>query len=195
MHCLQCKGSQLQPVVLETGLVAAGCTDCGGSLLPLLNYRYWIQATEQDSIELDDEFSAEDSPGAKLCPKCDRLMSKYRIGHDQDNRVELCASCDEVWLDAGEWSLLKACGIHQQLPKIFTDAWQRQIRLAERELSLKANFCNRLGDEAFNKANEFRDWLNQQPNKSDILQFLSIRNATSNTKEEPASLLIRSECG
>ncbi|WP_199243949.1 hypothetical protein [Bacterioplanes sanyensis] len=183
MQCPQCKGSQLQPVTLETGLVAAGCLQCGGSLLPLLNYRYWQQTTEQHSIEKDNEFSAEDSAGAKLCPKCARLMSKYRIGHDQDNRLELCATCDEAWLDAGEWSLLKSCEMHQQLPRIFTDAWQRLIRLTEQEASVRENFRNRLGEVQFAKADEFRQWLNQQQGKADILQYLSIRPASNSTCE------------
>jgi len=52
----------------------------------------------------------------------------FEIGASSGNRIELCSRCDEAWLDKGEWRLLGIMDLQDQLPSIFTDAWQRNIR-------------------------------------------------------------------
>lgn len=175
MDCPQCKGYRLEPCELEPGLVASRCSKCNGTLLPLMNYRYWIDNNPEITTDVPAGEVAEDNRQARICPKCSRMMTKFRVGVEPDNRIELCTGCDEAWLDAGEWQLLKALDVHDKLPGIFTEAWQRNIRLKKQEQNLKAHYAEVLGDDVFSKTDSFKDWLNQQPNKLQIIQYLTIK--------------------
>ncbi len=53
-------------------------------------------------------------------------MSKYQISPGQSPC--LCGTCDEAWLDRGEWQLLKTLELSPRMPAIFTEAWQREVR-------------------------------------------------------------------
>jgi Zn-finger nucleic acid-binding protein len=178
MDCPQCKGYELEPTQIEPGLVAASCCKCNGVMLPLMNYRYWLDhaGVGDESEDLGAASSSlpivEDSTQAKLCPKCTRIMTKYSIGTASEKRIELCTNCDEVWLDNGEWRLLKALDMQDKLPKIFTDAWQRNIRLQRQSQSDRRHYRNLLGEEDFNKSDEFKQWLDLHPDKALIYQFL-----------------------
>lgn len=174
MNCTQCKGYSLDPIELEPHLVAAGCDKCGGVLLPLLNYRYWLNAQEKEmssNFELDQ---VEDTQRALICPKCTRLMFKYRIDLDQANRIDVCASCGEVWLDKGEWELLKALGLVDKLPDIATDRWQKNLAQQYRKERQEERYKQILGEPAFYKSADFKMWLDQQENKQDIVNYLNI---------------------
>jgi len=175
MNCPQCKGYQLEPCELEAGLIACQCTKCEGTLLPLMNYRYWVDRSTEVTDEEFNGVVTEDNTQAKLCPKCSRLMTKFSIGVEPANKIELCTGCDEAWLDSGEWKLLKTLDLHDRLPSIFTDAWQRNIRLKKQEESLKSNYQKRLGEPVFAKVDEFKQWLDAQEEKGEIIQYLSTR--------------------
>ena len=99
-------------------------------------------------------------------------MTKFLMGIDSENRIELCTHCDEAWLDKGEWRLLKALDLHDKLPRIFTDAWQRNIRLERQSQSVARHYQGLLGVADFNKSAEFKRWLDQHPKKEHIKQFL-----------------------
>lgn len=172
MDCPQCKGYRLEPYEIEAGLLASRCGKCSGTLLPLMNYRYWVDNNPDFKVDLSTELVAEDSDKAKICPKCSRMMTKFKIGMEPSNKLELCTSCDEAWLDHGEWQLLKTLDIHNQLPSIFTDAWQRNIRIKQQENKLQTHYQKEWGEETFEKVDNFKQWLNQQPTKSSIVQYL-----------------------
>ncbi|GAB1264223.1 TFIIB-type zinc ribbon-containing protein [Aurantivibrio infirmus] len=173
MHCPKCKkSSALQGLELEKGLVAAACDSCEGVLLPLLNYRYW--ADREPTVEPRDISSSvvDDNDHALICPKCDHLMIKYQIGLQHVNKVDLCASCDEIWLDKGEWSLLKQLDIHLQLSRIVTDVWQKDLR-QQRYLTLqKARYVEILGEDDYEKIDQFKEWMRSHSKKKIIKQFL-----------------------
>lgn len=177
MECPQCKGYHLEPKELAAGLIAAVCSKCNGSLLSLMNYRYWLDQQEaRGSIESKSTETSEvleDSTGAKLCPKCSKFMTKYQIGSETKNKLELCTGCDESWLDKGEWQLLQQLDMQDKLPKIFTDAWQRNIRVTKQENTLKARYQEQLGKDDFSKADDFKQWLTQHPQKNLIKQYLN----------------------
>src|SRR5690606_33406849 len=142
-----CKNVELEPVELEHGLIGAGCEKCGGSLLSLIQYRYWLDHHDDSVIEKPgDSDVAEEAKGARLCPKCKMMMTKYRIGAETKNFLDLCAHCDEAWLDKGEWQLLKRLDIHNKLPSLFTDAWQRNIRKQKEEQSMDAHYTKIIGE-------------------------------------------------
>ena len=175
MHCPACKTTLLAPVKIEADLPAMGCPKCGGALLPLLYYRYWQErhaTAENDSLEIGQPVVSEDSHTALNCPKCGRIMTKYKVKGEVGNRLDLCASCDEAWLDHGEWVLLKSLELHHQLPAVFTDAWQRKVRRETVEHDRRKRYVKLLGEDVFSEAERIREWLASQPNRQYILEFI-----------------------
>lgn len=179
MKCPSCKGYELQANEIEVGLLAAEFVKCEGKLLSIMHYQYWLEKffifhhddIEAASVEVK-KLAPVDSHEAKLCPKCSRLMSKFQIEHDIDNRLDMCAACEEVWLDKGEWQLLKSLDLQSDLPKIFTDAWQRKIRIQKREEYQKERYIGLLGEDDFNKVDNFQRWVNAHPEKLLIRQYI-----------------------
>lgn len=173
MKCPQCKGYELEPKELEPGLIVGACPKCSGTLVSLLNYRFWADQQKHDtSAPSNDIVETEDNAKAQVCPKCAKLMTKFQIGSEAVNRLDLCNGCDEAWLDKGEWTLLKQLDLADKLPKIFTDAWQRNIRLERQEKLHKQRYENILGSDDFSKLDNFKQWLDQHPEKAQIKQYL-----------------------
>lgn len=178
MYCSNCKNIQLEPQELERGLIVAGCPNCQGKLISLINYRFWLDryADKTTASEIVDAAEVKESESVHACPKCSRLMLKYQVGPDSHHKLDLCPSCDEAWLDKGEWQLLKYLDLHGKLPKIFTDAWQRNIRKQRQEHSINERYQKLLGEDVFERARDFKEWLYEQSQVEDIKQYLITHN-------------------
>ena len=125
MKCPHCQTSDLKPTMIEEYLPAMGCGTCRGSLVSLLYYRHWVETQKAPANEPRNGVAAvetTDTTTAIRCPKCARLMTKYKLTGSVSNRVDVCATCDEAWLDGGEWELLEALQLSLKMPAIFTDA-------------------------------------------------------------------------
>ncbi len=175
MKCPSCKDAPLLPTELDYGLVCAGCKQCSGALLSLINYRYWLSQMGDNLAEQQQpsDVCLDDSKNAKLCPKCNRFMTKYKIAAESENRVELCSHCDEVWLDSGEWNLLKSLSLHDDLNAIFTESWQRRIRQNKEAKRWNEHFSSLIGVEEFKKVSVFKAWLDAQPHTAEIKHYLT----------------------
>lgn len=173
MHCPACRTTRLQPTKLDGGLLAHGCAACSGALVSLLYYRDWAERSPQEPQASEVAVSeAGDSQQALTCPKCSKLMGKYQISGTRANRLDLCGSCDEAWLDGGEWELLKALELSQRMPAIFTEAWQRRVRQQASEEARRQRFTRLVGEEAINRADEVRAWLNDHPQRRELLFYI-----------------------
>lgn len=174
MHCPACRSTRLQPAKLEDGLLGHGCPQCAGTLVSLLHYRDWVERQPQDeapALQASAEEAGE-TQHALSCPKCAKLMSKFQISGTRANRLDLCGSCDEAWLDNGEWQLLKALELSQRMPAIFTDAWQRQVRQQASEAARRERFGRIVGEEAIARADEIRAWLKDHPQRRELLFYI-----------------------
>lgn len=171
MKCCHCKTTSLEPKELEPGLLAAACPDCNGALLPLMNYRYWSE--HNPTVSTTSTKLSTEATGAKQCPKCQGLMTKFRLGPDTQNRLELCVHCDEVWLDAGEWELVKQLDLHGKLSSVFTDAWQRNIRKQKEIANIHHHFAKLIGEQDFARIEDFKNWLEHHPHKADIKHYIN----------------------
>jgi Zn-finger nucleic acid-binding protein len=176
MKCPRCKTADLKPTMIEEQLPALGCSTCHGSLVSLVYYRHWAETQKPPPPEAPaaDAGSVEttDTTIAITCPKCGRLMTKHKLAGSVANRVDVCASCDEAWLDRGEWELLEALQLSHDMPSIFTDEWQRRIR---REMSddMRRSILQRsIGVEGVAKVDAFKDWLAGNKHKSEIMAYL-----------------------
>ena len=176
MKCPKCKSVDLAPTRLEPDLPAMGCQSCQGSLISLLYYRDWAERS-REPLEIDEAMLAvaeeSDSRVAMTCPKCARLMTKYRIDGKQENRLDLCASCDEAWIDNGEWPLLKSLQLARDLPTVFTDAWQKRIRKATTDQQKFQRLEKVVGADAAERAREVKRWLQDHQDKALIVRYIS----------------------
>lgn len=176
MQCPKCKSSELRAARIESDLPAAGCPNCKGALVSLLYYRDWAERHANDPVDLADDHAVDedvlDTSTAITCPKCARLMTKYKISGTVSNRLDVCPGCDEAWLDGGEWALLKALELAKKMPQVFTEAWQRNIRRQVAEDTRRNILKKVIGEDALTKTESFKEWLHEQPRRNDILVFL-----------------------
>lgn len=175
MKCPVCKTLELRPTMIEELLPSMGCEKCKGSLVALLYYRHWAEnhkpPTDTSGPTTVSELPA-DSTSALRCPKCERIMTKYRLSGTIANRLDVCSLCDEAWLDGGEWQLLEQLQLSDKLPAVFTDTWQRKIRIENSERTRQGILRRDLGAEDATKVESIRTWLKDHPAKSAILTYL-----------------------
>ena len=178
MQCPRCKTPDLKPTLIEEYLPAMGCETCHGSLVSLLYYRHWA---ETQKLASTNEAAADVRPGpvatsdtttAIICPKCARVMQKYKLTGTVANRVDVCATCDEAWLDGGEWELLEALQLSHELPAILTDSWQRRIRHEQSEGTRRSILVRMIGEDGTSRVEEFKRWLGKNQHKSHVLAYL-----------------------
>lgn len=175
MKCPHCKSSDLAPTLIEDYLPAMGCDTCHGSLVALLSYRHWAETQKgplEPSATPPSAIETTDTTTAIMCPKCARIMTKYKLTGRISNRVDVCSSCDEAWLDGGEWELLEALELSRKMPAIFTDAWQRRVRREVTEDTRRAVLERMIGNEGVARVEEFRAWLAKNAHRSDIMAYL-----------------------
>ena len=175
MKCPLCKTTDLKPTMIEEYLPAMGCDTCHGSLVSLLYYRHWAETQKAPPGEPAVGAAAlgtADTTTAITCPKCARVMAKYKLTGRVSNRVDVCATCDEAWLDRGEWELLEALQLSLKMPAIFTDAWQRRIRRELTDETRRSILARMVGEDGATKVEEFRTWLAKTQHKSHIMAYL-----------------------
>ena len=175
MKCPHCQTSDLKPTMIEEYLPAMGCSSCHGSLVSLLYYRHWAESQKAPPPEARKPgtgVQTVETAKAIMCPKCSRLMTKYKLAGGVTNRVDVCATCDEAWLDGGEWELLEALQLSLNMPAIFTDEWQRRIRHELSEETRRSILTRLVGDEGTQRVEAFRTWLAGNEHKSHILTYL-----------------------
>src|SRR5688572_10457847 len=175
MKCPVCKTPELRPTMIEEMLPAMACEQCKGSLVGLLYYRHWAEHHKPPSDTSSPATVSElptDSTSALRCPKCERIMTKFRLSGTVANRLDVCSICDEAWLDGGEWQLLEQLQLSDKLPAVFTDAWQRKIRTESSERMRQEILRRDLGNDDAGKVETIRAWLSGHPAKSMILTYL-----------------------
>lgn len=160
--------------MLADNFAAYSCGRCLGTLVSLVSYRAWRERTQlvKASPAAQPEADAPDSPGAKKCPKCRSLMSKYRISAGKTNRLDYCPHCEEVWLDDGEWQLVESLAVAGEFAKVFTQAWQYAVRAGISHGMEEQRLRELLGDD-YERVIRFGEWLQQQPAKAEILARLA----------------------
>ncbi len=173
MHCPKCNDIKLKPTKLEDRLLAMGCEKCKGAFVSLLYYRDWVESSATAIHPVTESIATDTTYKAMPCPKCRMLMLKYRITGHTHNRLDLCASCDEAWLDGGEWELLKSLDLSHKLPLLFTEIWQNRVRKEVIDESRKQEFLKILGHDDLEKAENIRQWVNAHPHKAKIIRYFS----------------------
>ena len=111
----------------------------------------------RDPVELVSDHSVveevQDTNAAITCPKCARLMTKYKMSGFVANRLDVCPGCDEAWLDGGEWELLKALELSRKMPLVFTNGNAIFATIAE---DTRRGIKKSDHDESLDKAEELK---------------------------------------
>ena len=175
--CPQCDDSVLVHTMLTDNLAAYSCGKCLGTLVSLVAYRAWRDNAPRAALKVTPaavQIDAPDSIGAKKCPKCRSLMSKYRISAEKQNRLDYCPHCEEIWLDEGEWELVEGLAISGEFTKVFTQAWQYAVRAGLTSAMEEQRLRELLGAD-YERFAQFAEWLRAQPARQEILAQLQRR--------------------
>jgi len=179
MQCPKCENEILRATKIEQGLSAMGCGNCGGASIALLYYRDWAERTPLAVLqETDIAFEEimkdiDDTKAALCCPKCSRIMNKYKISGECNHRLDLCFSCDEAWLDGGEWQLLKSLELSQKMPIVFTEQWQNKLRKQATQQAREERLLKLVSQQDLNEAKRIKEWLLAHPNRESISFFIN----------------------
>lgn len=86
--------------------------------------------------------------------------------------MDICASCDEAWIDSGEWALLKSLELARDIPTIFRDTWQKKIARDVSEQQRFERLEQQVGAEDATRAREIREWLEGHASKTTIVRYM-----------------------
>ncbi len=179
---------RMEKIQLEEGLNAFLCPASQGLWIPADSYWRWqenlepLPRSERRPLPTPmlDEYSGdedeEDSPRrtrpALLCPESGALLVRYRAGTGLNIHIEHSPITGGVWLDHGEWDILKAAGLHHELHIIFSSAYQHKISRTETRARMEELFENRLGEEDARKVRMFAEFLENHEHKPEIIAYL-----------------------
>ena len=174
MHCTACHKGTLIPSFIDSLLRAHACDQCGGNWVLIEDFLSWREHSSQPVDVVDTQYQEEpqDSEKALLCPVTGALMTKFKVSAASTHRVDYSASVGGIWLDKGEWELLKQEGIASSLSTIVTRSWQVDIRKEETKNHFIDIYESKFGDENYAKIKAMREWLQAQPQKVDLRAYL-----------------------
>ncbi|MFK7889052.1 MAG: hypothetical protein AB8G16_19510 [Gammaproteobacteria bacterium] len=162
------------PTMIADGLSARGCQRCEGALVDLVAYRAWAEQQGIDTMSSPGEANTpvDDSRQAVQCPHCERIMTKFKVSSNTDNRLDFCNHCDAAWLDGGEWNQLQEMGLRSHLGSVFSEPWQRRVRESTASRLSEQHLQARFGAD-FEKIKAFKTWLQSRPDRDDIVGWIA----------------------
>ncbi|MFL5806535.1 MAG: hypothetical protein ACJ8CR_33010 [Roseiflexaceae bacterium] len=171
-----CRSHPLSPTQLDPTLPAQSCAACGGVWISSTNYWAWLdQRPDAPAISntADDAQAVAGDAQAKRCPGCGYLQLRYRIALDLPFVLDQCGHCNSFWLDQGEWATLRQRGLHNQLHKVTTDAWQRKLRQETSRRAWQAIYTEKFGADDYAEIRRIKAWLSQHPARQMLLAYLA----------------------
>jgi len=172
MKCTSCGEATLMSSYLEPKLPCYNCPSCGGNLLMLTDFLRWKEDNEPVELTtVEVSVEAQETSKAMICPKTGGLMTKYKISKDTDHRLDLSPSINAVWIDEGEWELLKDEGLACTINSIFTDHWQESIRSGESSDIMNAIYERKFG-EHYQDIKAFRELITDKEYRSQAIAYL-----------------------
>ena len=185
MKCPSCnRHAVLQLTRLDSDLRASRCGRCEGHWITADEYWRWLEVHGNlpekgpDDIPLE----AEDTQHAKLCPRCHRIMLRYKVGHGMDFRLDQCGRCKSVWFDANEWEALKQRNLHDDIHLIFSAPWQSDVRRSEARDVFQSIYAGYF-EADYDKIRAFKAWVDGHDERTKMIAYLN---------HEPSDLLASS---
>lgn len=177
MKCTSCNSGYLKPSFIDELFRSHTCTACGGNWILIEDYVSWKERHPEHTFATcltasEEEIVTRDTKKALLCPVTGAIMQKFRFSAGSDRRIDYSPPVGGIWLDRGEWELLKAEGLSGSLNAVVTSQWQKELRENSAREGFAEIYRNKFGDEAYSKIREMRAWLLSQENKSDLRAYL-----------------------
>ncbi len=174
MKCSSCKKGSLVAGLIEGQLKVHTCSHCKGNWILVENFVEWKRHNPEHQFSNQDRFEQDlsDTKKALLCPVSGTLMRKFRMSSKHEHRLDYSTAVGGIWLDQGEWELLKSEGLADSLNTLVTQQWQNQIREQKSKKNFSSIYTEKMGAESYAKVKEFRLWLEKQPNKADLRAYL-----------------------
>ncbi|MGL6159285.1 zf-TFIIB domain-containing protein [Microbulbifer sp.] len=173
--CTSCNSGVLKPHFLDELFRAHICSACGGNWILIEDYVAWKEHNPQHTFPSDLDFAqvdVADSRKALLCPVSGAIMQKFRISSRSDRRVDYSPAVGGLWLDKGEWELLKSEGLAGSLNAVVTHQWQQKVRQESARGTFSEIYRQKFGEEVYEKIKDLRAWLQAQPQKADLRAYL-----------------------
>ncbi len=165
---------------LDIGLTSWRCPSSGGHWVPAPSYWQWHsqlppqlkepQERRMEKITAPD-FESQLSRPALICPESNCLLVRYKVG-GLGIFIDRSPISGGIWLDAGEWSLLKENSIHASLHEIFTSSYQKRVLKEEAREALMHKFYTDLGEEIAEELVNLSEWLKGHPKRRRIIAWL-----------------------
>ena len=103
------------------------------------------------------------------CPKCSKLMARYRIDSDSDIYVEQCDACEGIWVNSEQWSDILRKDF--EIADVFTSHGKR--RLQQKVPYAEQYFEAMFGKELFKRVKLFKATLEKHESKLELISYLS----------------------
>lgn len=178
MLCPVCKNYSLTSYEVESGLSSQQCSNCGGQWIASFQYWKWRDASGKSLTESpaadSGQCRAEDNTSAKLCPECGHFLRRFPVGHGIEFGLDRCGNCGGMWFDANEWEVLKGRNLHDDVHKIFSEVWQKQVRDEEHLAAMEAFYKEKFGEGGYQKAQEIKTWIETHPHNAELRAFLGL---------------------
>lgn len=178
LHCDCAQQPALKVRELQAGLFAQACEDCGALAIDLNDYRRWLERQTVGPAPTPEQCAGMPVEGelamrkARMCPGCGRPMARHRAGSRPDFHLDRCAPCQLLILDGGEWDALMQLGALEHLDLILSDTWQRRLQTLEATERRRQSLRQRLGDSTVDELIRIQTWLNDQPQRRELLALL-----------------------
>lgn len=182
MKCTSCHNGTLEPSFIDQQFRAHTCSACGGNWILIEDFVNWKEHHPTEAFTTSVQWSEQDSADtttAMLCPMSGAIMRKFKITASTHHRIDYSAAVGGIWLDKGEWELLKAEGVAGMLNQIVTQQWQHKIRQQSTSDSFEQIYQAKFGQETYDQIKSIREWLDQQPQKADLRAYLLAENPYS----------------
>jgi Zn-finger nucleic acid-binding protein len=179
MLCTVCKQGKLTYTYLEDSLPCHQCVACRGHWIKLDAYLNWLGRRDANEDRLEKsgfEVNSADSRQVLICPETGSLMLKFKVSNHMDCHIDYSSACAGVWLDTGEWEVLKQAGLVFQLNQIATDVWQSRLRKERAKKVFEEKYEGLFGAEDHQKLKELKTWLADKDKAREMLAYLSSKN-------------------
>ncbi|MBQ4810997.1 zf-TFIIB domain-containing protein [Pseudoalteromonas luteoviolacea] len=183
MNCTSCESGTLKSTLLDDAFRAHTCSNCNGHWILIEDFVAWKEKSKDFSFtSTSTELTPKDSKRAKLCPVSGSIMRKFRVSEKSEHRVDYSVAVGGLWLDPGEWELLKQLGVADSLNAIATQQWQNQIREQSTIQSFTNIYSDKFDKADYDKLKEIRAWLAAHPQKADLKAYLMAEDPYSAEK-------------
>lgn len=192
LSCPKHQEFNLEKSMLAGEIPTHCCPHCHGHWINSQDYEDWqtqkgrqLLSLDQvlDNIDLEMEISVDDKK-AGFCPECQCYLTRAKVPITTPFFVESCASCNGIWLDHGEWEILRQLGLELEIKKLFLRGWQATLRDKQKAKNEQAVIIQKLGPELAEKLFEIANLLETYDDEEVGIAYL-INRINQSRKTDP----------